>query len=282
MKLLILIAFISMAVPAPQSSRPKSKRVVKKINSADTHPAAEANKKQENSENQTIQTILSVVTQIQQIQTQVQNATAKQQAQENDIQGKLVAYTGWLVAAGFIQAIALFLTAWTIKRQVALTQPRLHVDGIRVDWLKENHEPVFFVKIMNSGVIAAEKVAIQVKVELAGSVIRYARDQVITIPANGIRECPFPSRTPINAVLLAEFENGSALLRVSGHITWDKQETEYCYKYYPWPSKLPRPGGLPSFVPCDFDTNITADVTAAVKGTAAVIATLGTTPPTPK
>jgi hypothetical protein len=109
------------------------------------------------------------------------------------------------------------------------------------------------------------------QVELANRIVEYKKDQVITIPANDMRECPIRSGVSIDKSWLAGFENGSIPLRVSGHVICGNQNIPYCYKYYPWPD-TPRPKGLRRFVPCDFDTAITVgvEIKAAISGMSAV------------
>jgi len=139
-------------------------------------------------------------------------------------------------------------------RQLALYQPRLHVDGVRAAWFRDGQRPVFYVKIMNSGLIAAENVAVKMRVQLADKVVKYTKDQKITVPAQGSRECPIVSLDILNETLMAAFDNHRLPLRVTGHVIWNEKTIPYNYKYYPWPFDEPRPAKLRRFVPDDFDT----------------------------
>src|SRR5437867_2737393 len=89
-----------------------------------------------------------------------------------------------------------------LESQISLMQPRLHVDGVRVIEFEEGRQPIFFVKVMNSGVVAAEKVSISIIVELGDSTIQYPADQVIIIPANNWRECFIHDRRKLDGTLL--------------------------------------------------------------------------------
>ena len=161
------------------------------------------------------------------------------------------AFSGLLVIVGFLQV-------WLLRRSFRATQPRLHVDRVRAAWFEVGQRPVFFVKVINSGIVAAKNVSIRMKAEFAGSTIQHNSDQVIVIPANSWRESFIVSPISLDAVVLTGCNSGTILLRVSGYIAWGNEKpTEYCYKYYPWPFHQPRPRGLRHFVPCDFDTTIT-------------------------
>jgi hypothetical protein len=142
-----------------------------------------------------------------------------------------------------------------MENQFAIMQPRLHVEGVRAGFFKEGQQPFFFVKIMNSGVVAAESVAISIKVEIGNSnTVQYPRDPVILIPGNSSRELPIRSSILLDKARLAEFDSGKVSLRISGHVIWNQKTIEYCYKYWPLD---PRPKNLRRFVPCDFYTGIT-------------------------
>lgn len=56
--------------------------------------------------------------QVQQQNTQVLKAAEAQADQEIDIEGKLVKYTGWLVAVGALQFLVLMATAWALVGQI--------------------------------------------------------------------------------------------------------------------------------------------------------------------
>lgn len=150
-----------------------------------------------------------------------------------------------------------------MQQQVELMQGGLHVDGVRVIDLKEGRQPIFFVKIVNSGPTAVKDVSIGVKVvfEKVGTA-EYKSANTVVIPARGAYELPFPSSLVLKEEVLNALEKGETPLRVSGHVKWPKETIEYRYKYYSWPFGE-RPEGLPYFLPCDFDTSRNLGVSAA-------------------
>ena len=81
-------------------------------------------------------------------------------------------------------------TLATLKTQVDVTQPRLHIDCVRAANFENGQSPVFFVKIINSGIIAAQNVTISMEAGIdPGRTVRYQKEQSITIPADDSREC---------------------------------------------------------------------------------------------
>ena len=162
--------------------------------------------------------------------------------------------------------VALLNLRWLRKQtkasqsQVDLMQrqmePSLHIEFVRSAAFEDGQEPVFFVKLINSGMLAAEKVAIRVHAETdIGRTIGYVNDQVITIPAHDSRECFLRSGMTLDRNQIAAYNNGTIALRISGQIKWSGKTAQYCYKYNPWPSGN-RPEGVPVFVPCDFETGV--------------------------
>ena len=152
-----------------------------------------------------------------------------------------------------------------IKRQVEMTEPRLHIDGVRAENFEEGKMPIFYVRIMNSGVVAAGHVAISINVEIGGGItVRYLNDQVIAVPASDWRECFISAKSGFHRDQLVKYDSSAVSLRVSGQVKWSKQIIDYCYKYNPCPSGA-RPPGLPFFVPCDFETgvNVAIEIPAA-------------------
>jgi len=152
--------------------------------------------------------------------------------------------------------------AGLMARQVEMTEPRLHVDGVRVEDFEEGRMPVFYVIVMNSGIIAAERVAIRIKAEVGGVATEYPEYREISIPANGSREFFIPGATALHSDHMAAFNSGKWMLRISGQVQWSNQTTDYCYKYYPWPLEQ-RPPGVPLFLPCDFENGLNIAVRAA-------------------
>jgi len=108
-----------------------------------------------------------------------------------------------------------------MERQVTLTEPRLHVDCVRAAAFTNGQSPVFFVRVINSGIIAAENVAISMEAETEdGITVRNLNDQVITVPAGGWRECFIRSNMVLDGNQLAAYDSRAKPLRVSGHIKW--------------------------------------------------------------
>ena len=148
--------------------------------------------------------------------------------------------------------------------QLALTQPRLHVESVRAGWFRVGQQPIFFVRIMNSGLIAADNASVMMRVSIGTNTVKYQQDQIITIPSSGWRECFIRYGGPLQATQLDEFDSGKTPLRISGHVIWNKQTIDYCYRYYAWPFKEARPKGLRKFVPCDFDPKLAFELSVDV------------------
>ena len=151
------------------------------------------------------------------------------------------------------------------EKQVELaTSARLHIEGVRVADFSSGLEPVFFVKIVNSGPVAAEDVAVNIRVESSEGGAKYTGgDHRIMVPAHDSREyfIKWPSR--LNDTLVNGFKSDIPL-RVSGHFEYGGKRTEYCYRYNA--SQGERPSGVPEFIPCDFDTRRTVLVTGKAAG----------------
>jgi hypothetical protein len=130
------------------------------------------------------------------------------------------------------------------------TSPNLFVDSARVDGFEPGSEPTFFVKIVNSGGVSAENVAVNIRIETDNNYIgvKYTGgDNLISIPAQGFREYFITATSPLAAQHIERFESGSGL-RIRGYIQHAANRQEYCFRYNP--SRAP---GVPRFIPCDFD-----------------------------
>jgi len=186
-----------------------------------------------------------------------------------------VFFTGGLFLVGIFGVVAALKTLNAIKRQADLMEGGVHVDGVRVIEFEEGKQPIFFVKIMNSGQIAAANVSVSMKVDLVAptteSSTEYLHDQSVTIPAHGANECFIRLASILKAGELAELDSGGMTLRVSGRITRREQKViEYCYKYNQWTFGI-RPSEFPMFRPCDFDTRTALNAVAKPKGFSAVV-----------
>jgi len=184
-----------------------------------------------------------------------------------------------LVFIGILGFWAAMRTLNTIKRQADITdsstRPSLHIDGVRVIEFQAGHQPIFFVKITNSGLVAAESVSISMKVALADSTCEYQQDQVMTIPAQGGRECFIVTGLVLDSDVMRGFDRENKTLCISGHAIWNGKTIEYCYKYNPWPFDAPRPQDLPPFVTCDFDARRAVGIAATIMGHASMQAFSG-------
>src|SRR5207244_4799126 len=76
------------------------------------------------------------------------------------------------------------------EKQLGLaSSARLHIDGIRVADFQGGLEPVFFVKIVNTGPAAAENVTVSIRVESSEGGAKYTGgEHRIMIPAHDSRE----------------------------------------------------------------------------------------------
>ena len=179
-----------------------------------------------------------------------------------------------LAVVGIAGVWAALRTLNTIKRQADIsdsyTRPSLHIDGVRVIQFEPEHQPIFFVKIINSGLLAAKNVSISMKVAFADSTSEYNQDQVMTIPAKDGRECFIDCALVLNSDVMRGFDRDNKPLCISGHVIWNKETTEYCYKYNPWPFDTSRPHDLPLFVTCDFDPRRTVGISGRAMGHASV------------
>jgi hypothetical protein len=175
---------------------------------------------------------------------------------------------GLLVAA----VIGIVVAMKTVKTMEKQLEGSLHVDGVRVVGLQEGQQPIFFVKVVNSGVLAKE-VSIAITVRFPDGITKYHNAVAMLIPAQGGREFFISSGIIPNKASLESLN--AETLRVSGCIKWGKKKDkkEYCYKYNPcsfgtWPD------GVPDFVPCDFNMGRDATVFARGVGAAAAIGTV--------
>ena len=158
------------------------------------------------------------------------------------------------------------------EQQVALaSRARLHIDGVRVADFASGMEPVFFVKIVNSGPVAAENVAVSIRVETSEGGAKYTGgEHRIMIPAHDSREYFIRWASRLNDTLVNGFKSDTPL-SVSGYFEYEGKRTEYCYKYNACSGE--RPQGVPEFIPCDFDTRRT--ILATGKALAGSIAIAG-------
>jgi hypothetical protein len=131
----------------------------------------------------------------------------------------------------------------------------LRVEGIRQEGFGVNKSPVFFVAVANEGPVAANNVAIDIKVHLLDGMTEYTGgEQLFTIPASGKLEHFIKSGFVLNANVLAQINDNGSLLRITGHVRRGKIDVPYCYKYNP--GDVP---GMPMFIPCDMDTRRTVN-----------------------
>ncbi len=184
-----------------------------------------------------------------------------------------------LVAVGGVAAFAALRTLKDIKRQADImesyTKPSLHIDGVRVIEFQAGHQPIFFVKVINSGLTVAENVSISIKVAFADSTSEYHQDQVMTIPAHEGRECFIVTALQLDGNVMRGFDRDNEPLCISGHVVWNEETTQYCYKYNPWPFDAPRPQDLPLFVTCDFDPRRAVGIAGRIMGHASMQAFAG-------
>lgn len=219
-------------------------------------------------------TIEGAVTVINQPSTQEQAEQARKQAKNiwDKAIGDLI-FTpsqwpniGLMFLAGLAAVFALCAYLATRRQAIAAEQqlalattPRLYVDGVRASDFESGKQPVFFVKIANAGPIAAEQVAINIRVEPDPHYIgaKYSDGvHIIMIPANGYREYFIKVSEVLTDNILDELNFRQLWqLRVTGYFEYGGKQTKYCYKYNP--SGNPRPEGLPQFIPCDFNTQRT-------------------------
>jgi hypothetical protein len=138
-------------------------------------------------------------------------------------------------------------------------EPRLRVTGVRVENFKPGHEPVFLVSIINDSLSDANDVAFYMSFETDDGVeTSWQGEQVVTVPAKGMRNFPIHWRTSLTDERFYSFNRLSSpvSLQVSGYFRQGNGESrEFCYRYYPWYSGE-RPDGLDQFFPCDFNSRL--------------------------
>lgn len=179
-----------------------------------------------------------------------------------------------LCAVGILGIIAAFFTLLVLKKQVSLMAGSIHVDGVRVIELQEGQTPIFFVKVMNSG-MTARQVSMTMAIDILGDVTKYQDSLAMMIPAQGARDFFISSGIIINNALLQKLDGHT--LRVRGRIAWGKRKKdtkEYCYKYNPC-QLATRPEGFPQFVPCDFNMGRDMDASVMIGGVS-LVGALGT------
>lgn len=142
--------------------------------------------------------------------------------------------------------------------------PRLHIDGVRVVDFDVGRQPTFFVKIVNSGPVAAKKVEISIRIESSIDGGVRPKSQAITIPANDSWEYPLNWPIELSSTSIERLSSENGKLRVRGSFQEPKRDAvEYCYKYYPWSGR--RPEGVSQFIPCEFDTARTVSLSITGK-----------------
>ena len=182
--------------------------------------------------------------------------------------------TGLLVLIGGFGVRAANRTLKAIERQANLMAGRVHVDSVRAVNLEIGKVPVIFVKIRNSGMVAAE-VFVSARAEHPGGAVELKKDQRIVIPANDWRESFLPTSIILTEDLLNKLNGGEGVLRVSGNVKWNQETMQYCYKYFAW-TYGDRPDGVPSFVPCDFEPGLAIEASGKSAGLSTFSATLRT------
>jgi hypothetical protein len=110
--LVFLTACCVTTVPAQNAPPPK--RIVKSGGSSDTQISKRKENEQQSNENTAIQKLVEEVVRIRQM-SENDGRDKNNREQENiEIQWKLIKYTGWLVAVGFLQDVALVITLFLI------------------------------------------------------------------------------------------------------------------------------------------------------------------------
>lgn len=274
--MLLTALAISIWAMSTQSAQPK-KRVLQADSAANTQLDKKIEQEKQNTQNGAVQTLIDEELRIQQ-QTEVITTQENAQTQQNIvIQGKLADYTKDLIWVGALQGAFLFFTLLAIKKQAntmeSYARPTLHIDEVRVINFKIGQNPIFFIKITNTGLTAAKKISVKIDISFGESSGGDGPPQIITIPAQASRECFFDPGLGLTDVLMNGFDKGNKPLCISGYIKLKKPE-KYCYKYYPWPFDGERPKDLPLFVDCNFDPAKSVRIAASGSGMSIVTATL--------
>jgi hypothetical protein len=151
----------------------------------------------------------------------------------------------------------------TVQQVIAATSARLFIDGVHAANFESGQEPVFFLRVGNTGAVPAEDVRVSIEIDhLHGGVKQIADWNSMLIPANNHRD--YPLRASFILPEIRELETWG--LKITGTVTHRDNTIPYCFKYHHWQG--PRPDGLPLFVPCDFDFRLA--VTAKITGVAAI------------
>jgi hypothetical protein len=256
MKVILPIALIIFGFAQQAAKLPESKGVPKSERSQISNQTSRADENKNEVPNVSVSS-----------NTLSQDIHTAQTDENIRIQGKLVTFTGLLVLVGFLQVAVVIWQACIYKRQerimaeqLALTQPRLHIEGVRPIEFEPGRMPIFFIKIRNSGMVGADKVSVRMIFTLDDSAVEYSHDQILTIPANDARECFIHSRTMLTETTIRRLNANEIVLRISGSVIWEGKTIEYCYKYNRWGFDEPRPIDFPLFVACNFDTSVSIAV----------------------
>jgi hypothetical protein len=148
----------------------------------------------------------------------------------------------------------------------------VYIDGVRAVNLEVGGMPVIFVKIRNSGMVAAE-VSVSIGAEYPGGAVKSKKDQRIVVPADGWMESFMPASIILTEDLLSRWNSGEGPLRVSGTVSWNQETIQYCYKYLAW-NYGDRPDGVPRFVPCDFEPGLAIEASLTLAALPTFSATL--------
>jgi hypothetical protein len=134
--------------------------------------------------------------------------------------------------------------------------PRLRIASVETTPFEVGRTPVFIVTLVNEGATDAASVAMYLKAETDISTgTHWHEQQIVTIPAHGMREYFIRWLGPLENALMKEIGDGHRTMKVTGYYESAKgQRVEFCYKFWPWPFAEPRPDRLPQFIPCDLGT----------------------------
>jgi hypothetical protein len=194
-------------------------------------------------------------------QAKTQKETAERQAQPGP-----PIYSNWALA--ILAGIAAAFTAKTFRQTrrqadaaelhvIAATTPRLTIEQVYAADLEAGKEPVFFLRITNTGPVPAENVKVVMQVTHGNAKTTHTGEgDTILIPAHSYRDYDFRGAYIATEEMIRTLSGDNLIVR--GLVTYNDKPVHYCYKYNQWTG--PRPPGVPTFVPCDSDSRRTVSV----------------------
>jgi hypothetical protein len=142
------------------------------------------------------------------------------------------------------------ITQQNFTMQAAINDPRLRIARVTVEDFDPGKKPIFIVKIINDGLIPAQNVDFEMRVQLGVDKEESSSD-MFDVPAKDTEVQHLVSHGVLDEQTISGF-NTDVPLTVRGRMRYfphfNESPQTFCYQYYPW--KGDRPKEIPQFVRC--------------------------------